>query len=248
MKLLLALAILTSAAGAQVANPGGASQAQINSLLTSPGPIGTGTPAPVCIAGDTTTTPSYSCHITVGAVGSPTIAGSTTGLGAGWACDIQHKFVTGTTYSASAVCNDGNGFQLYTSPNTALGSESYGAVFSGSQGALSMNGYLAALWFVTYSETVAYSATPSFSQFRGISRIVLTGPVTSSTLPAGTDGEHKCFVIVQDATGGRTFVWPTNMVGTMTIGATANKHSVQCFNYNNTDNLWLAESTGVINQ
>lgn len=96
-------------------------------------------------------------------------------------------------------------------------------------------------------ETVAFSATPTFSAIIGRSRIVLTANVTSSTLASGTDGAHKCFTIVQGSTA-FTFVWPTNVKNGMTIGTTINLRNVQCFNYSSADTLWLAEGPGSTNQ
>ncbi len=36
-------------------------------------------------------------------------------------------------------------------------------------------------------------------------------------------------IIYQNATGGRTFVWPTTVLGGMTIGSTPSKCSAQSF-------------------
>jgi len=105
--------------------------------------------------------------------------------------------------------------------------------------------------FLTMSDTVeavTFSSTPTFSVSAGNHRIVLTGNVTSSTLAAGLDGQHTCFNIVQDATGSRTFAWPANVLGGMTVGATASKRNHQCFVYYTADSAWLAESAGVTNQ
>lgn len=100
----------------------------------------------------------------------------------------------------------------------------------------------------TMVETVTFSATPVFSKDVGNSRMVLSGNVTSSTLAAGTNGQRKCINLVQDATGGRSFVWPTNVLGGMTVGTSAGKRNQQCFVYYTADSAWLAESAGVVNQ
>ena len=52
-------------------------------------------------------------------------------------------------------------------------------------------------------------------------------------------------IICQDATGSRTFVWPTNVLGGMTIGATASKCSAQNLIFDGTNAYAL--SPGVTN-
>src|SRR5208283_858424 len=75
---------------------------------------------------------------------------------------------------------------------------------------------------------VSFSATPTFtvtaSSTPQIFSITLTGNVTSSTLTAtsATAGQQIGFQILQDGTGGRTFVWPTNVHGACTISPTLN--------------------------
>jgi hypothetical protein len=83
--------------------------------------------------------------------------------------------------------------------------------------------------------TVSFSATPtfnaaSFSNFK----ITLTGNVTSSTLSNAVAGQTLIFEIVQDGTGGHTFVWPTNVKNAMSItgqAGAANETSIQEFFY-----------------
>ena len=79
--------------------------------------------------------------------------------------------------------------------------------------------------------TVAYSATPVFNAASGGSfKLTLTGNVTSSTFANGTSGPSLVtFRIVQDATGGRTFVWPSNIRNAGTINPGANARSAQTF-------------------
>jgi hypothetical protein len=98
----------------------------------------------------------------------------------------------------------------------------------------------------TYStlQTVTYSATPAFHA--GLSnnfKLTLTGNVTSSTLNWAAVGQIINFVICQDSTGGRTFAWPLNVKGGMTIGATASTCSAQQFICDGTNAYAL--STGV---
>lgn len=66
--------------------------------------------------------------------------------------------------------------------------------------------------------TVSYSATPTFNAALGNSQVItLTGNVTSSTLSNAVAGQTIAFKIIQDGTGGRSFVWPTNVLGGMAI-------------------------------
>jgi hypothetical protein len=80
---------------------------------------------------------------------------------------------------------------------------------------------------------VVFSATPTFdcTQVNGPVEfyIVLTGNVTSSTLLPNFAGQLVTFRIQQDATGGRTFVWPTNVKNPPTIGAGVNQVTTQAF-------------------
>lgn len=92
------------------------------------------------------------------------------------------------------------------------------------------------------AQTVAFSATPAFnaSAYNQFST-TLSGNVTSSTLSGGYFGEFITFNICQDATGGWTFAWPTNLLSAPTISATASA----CTNVlaaNNGTN-WYAVST-----
>jgi hypothetical protein len=99
---------------------------------------------------------------------------------------------------------------------------------------------------VTGINTVSFSATPTFAGTLGnTQKITLTANVTSSTLTA-TAGQNLNFIICQDATGGRTFVWPANMKGTMAVGTNPSTCSSQSFSYDGANAY--ATSTGLANQ
>jgi hypothetical protein len=98
------------------------------------------------------------------------------------------------------------------------------------------------------SETVTYSATPTFSINTRSSLITLTGNVTSFTLPAGLDGQEKTLMFCQNATGGYTVAAPINVRGFFAAGTTASKCSSQHFTYSAAQSGWLADSPGVTNQ
>jgi hypothetical protein len=90
-------------------------------------------------------------------------------------------------------------------------------------------------------QLVTFSATPTFSATLGGSfKITLTANVTSSTLSNAIVGQVLRFIICQDATGSRTFVWPTNVLGGMTIGSTLSTCSAQTFLYDGTNAYALA--------
>ena len=103
--------------------------------------------------------------------------------------------------------------------------------------------------FVAGFNVVTFSATPTFdASLANTFKITLTGSpgnVTSSTLSNATAGQQINFVICQDSAGSHTFVWPTNILGGMTIGSTASKCSAQAGIFDGT-NLYML-SAGVIN-
>lgn len=80
--------------------------------------------------------------------------------------------------------------------------------------------------------TVPFSSTPVFNAAQGsVFKITLTGNVTSSTLINAIASQLIVFDIVQDGTGGRTFVWPTNVVNAAAVNSAANGKTVQAFVY-----------------
>jgi hypothetical protein len=80
---------------------------------------------------------------------------------------------------------------------------------------LSVNGNILAVGRISDSHiTVSFSITPVFNASTGSSfDLTLTGNVGASTLSNTVAGQKITFVIVQDATGGRSFTWPTNVFG-----------------------------------
>jgi hypothetical protein len=98
------------------------------------------------------------------------------------------------------------------------------------------------------SETVTFSAMPTFSLATRASMITLTANIASFTLPAGADGQEKTLSFCQNATGGFTVAPPANVHGFFTVGATANKCSAQHFTYSAGQTAWLADSPGVTNE
>lgn len=97
------------------------------------------------------------------------------------------------------------------------------------------------------AEVVASSATPTFSVAFSMSRNVLTANVTSFTMAAGADGQAKTLCFKQGA-GPFTVAAPANVHGFFTVGITNADWNCQSYRYDVTDSIWLAISTGVINQ
>jgi hypothetical protein len=89
--------------------------------------------------------------------------------------------------------------------------------------------------------TVSFSSTPTFTVGSNTEpqefQITLTGNVTSSTLTttSATTGQTISFKICQDATGSRTFTWPSNVVNPGSIPTTASTCGKQIFVYDGTD-------------
>jgi len=116
----------------------------------------------------------------------------------------------------------------------------------GAVGANRPRSVYAASRVVSGLNVVTFSATPTFDASLGnTQKITLIDNVTSSALSNAATGQTLSFVVCQDSTGGRTFVWPTNVLGGMTIGSTASKCSVQDFIFDGTNAY--AVSLGVTN-
>jgi hypothetical protein len=93
--------------------------------------------------------------------------------------------------------------------------------------------------------TVIFSATPTFDASTASTfKLTLTGNVTSSTLSNAVAGEPINIEICQDATGGRTFVPPTNVQGWVTIPSGANACILQDLVYDGTNAV--ASSAGTV--
>jgi hypothetical protein len=93
---------------------------------------------------------------------------------------------------------------------------------------------------------VPFSATPTFNAAAANGfTMTLTGNVTGSSVTGGSGGQTITFCITQDATGGRSFVWPANFKGASNIGTDANSVTVQSFFY--TGSVWRATSSGLVN-
>ena len=95
---------------------------------------------------------------------------------------------------------------------------------------------------------VGFSATPTFTPSPVGSctfEMTLTGNVTSSTFTTAglSAGTLMTFILNQDATGGRTFQYPTGFQGATVIGSFPNQSTSQQFLYNGS--VFKATSIGV---
>jgi hypothetical protein len=123
-------------------------------------------------------------------------------------------------------------------------------VFTGSNtftGPVSFASLSAALAFLTVTPvTVAYSATPTFNAASAsVFQITLTGNVTSSTLSGAVAGQFLLFQIIENGTGGYTFVWPSNVKGAMGITTAASTRNQQLFWFDGTNAYPVAPGTWV---
>ena len=86
--------------------------------------------------------------------------------------------------------------------------------------------------------SVPFSSTPTFTTTSLITvfNMTLIGNVTGGTLVASVPG-LIIFQIAQDATGGRSFVWPANFNSSIAPDATASTTTTQIF-YNDGVNVW----------
>ena len=93
-------------------------------------------------------------------------------------------------------------------------------------------------------DTIPYSATPvfpaaSYSNFA----ITLSGNVTSSTITGGTTGQLVTADVCQNATGGYTFVAPTNLLNAPPISSGASSCTGITVVYNGTNWTTVASSS-----
>jgi hypothetical protein len=92
---------------------------------------------------------------------------------------------------------------------------------------------------VVGTQSVTFNATPTFnSSASTLFRMTLTGNVTSSTISNAATGRIIYFNICQDATGSRTFAWPTSVLTSPTVGTAASFCTSVGFIYDGTN--WRA--------
>lgn len=85
---------------------------------------------------------------------------------------------------------------------------------------------------------VSFSATPTFTASSSTVNsfgITLTANVTSSTLASSAAGQYIAFKICQDATGGRTFTWPSGFSTAVAIYPAASSCTLEQFFWDGTN-------------
>jgi len=137
-------------------------------------------------------------------------------------------------------------YGLYIEDQADVGSSNWSIFAAGTAPSSFGGSVISGRSVIAAVNTVAFSSVPTFDAALGnTQKITLSGNVTSSTLSNATAGQWLHFVICQDATGNRTFVWPSNVKGGMTIGSTASTCSAQNFVFDGTNAYAL--SSGVTN-
>jgi len=100
--------------------------------------------------------------------------------------------------------------------------------------------------------TVTFSATPTFTitSLTNLQafKITLTGNVTSSTLVTtnAQQGQDVSFEICQDATGSRTFVWPSNVLDAGVLDPTASSCTRQSFRWDGTNAIGFTSGRSTV--
>lgn len=150
--------------------------------------------------------------------------------------------VTAPSIVSFEISQDSTGGRTFVWPVNVVG----GSLVNPSANQVTTQSFLwdgTTAWPWNYPPAVAipttFSATPTFtagSQYQ-VFKMTLTGNVTSSTLNmAGVNWPAiVTFELVQDATGGRTFAWPANVIGTFPVNSAANSTTTQTFFWDGTN-------------
>ncbi|HEV2349007.1 MAG TPA: hypothetical protein VG028_04075 [Terriglobia bacterium] len=138
--------------------------------------------------------------------------------GAGTVGTMVALFASSNLKAAGTVTNN---YGLLVQPQTA-GTNNYAILTQGT----APSAFGGAV--VSGMNVVAFSGTPTFDASLGnTQKITLTGNATSSTLANAAAGEQINFIICQDGTGGRSFVWPP----TVSQGPPVNLNANGCTYY-----------------
>jgi len=152
----------------------------------------------------------------VGPAGPQGPTGATGSQGTAGAAGAQGP--TGAQGPAGPIAGS-NGQFTYNSSGTAAG----GNLSQNADGSLTANkGFNPQLCTVTLSASPVFDA----SQCNTFTLTLGSTPVAGSTLSNAKAGQSLTFILIQDATGGRSFVWPTNVQRACTVTATAGASTV----------------------
>ena len=151
--------------------------------------------------------------------GPPGPAGATGPQGtAGVAGPQGPTGATGAQGPAGPIAGS-NGQFTYNSSGTASG----GNLSQNADGSLTANkGFNPQLCTVTLSASPVFDA----SQCNTFTLTLGSTPITGSTLSNAKAGQSLTFILIQDSTGGRAFVWPTNVQRACTVTGTAGASTV----------------------
>ena len=177
-------------------------------------------------------------------IGSDITAVGTIGTGtwAGTTITVNHG---GTGVATLTGPIKGNGTSAFSAAAAAdivgLFSTCSGTQYLGADGACHSAGGGGGTGNVAEVVSVTFSATPTFTCGSNSAGTIstftvgaLTGNITSSTLASCTTGQTLNFVFVQDGTGGRTVVMPTNF-DPAPISPTASKTTTLSYFYDGTN-------------
>ena len=151
-----------------------------------------------------------------GATGPQGTAGVTGSQGPTGATGLQGP--TGAQGPAGPIAGS-NGQFTYNSSGAAAG----GNLSQNADGSLTANkGFNPQLCTVTLSASPVFDA----SECNTFTLTLGSTPVTGSTLSNAKAGQSLTFILIQDSTGGRAFVWPTNVQRACTVTSTAGASTV----------------------
>lgn len=160
-----------------------------------------------------------------------------------WQVDVTGQLLAGIIPIAR-LSGGGSVYQTFQNAASALTQRATANFFAGitcadNAGATRTDCRLGTLTTVTFSATPTFDASTA-STFK----LTLTANVTSSTLSNAVSGEPINIEICQDATGGRTFVPPANVLGWVTIPSGANACIMQDLVYDGSNAV--ASSAGTV--
>jgi hypothetical protein len=183
-------------------------------------------------AGDGTTAPTTDSGTGNAAMTNLTLGGSLTMSSQSAGCA---QFGAGGVLTSTTVnCGSASGAGISGTPTNGqiaqwVSASSIQGVNATGAGAVAMQ----------TTNSVSFSGTPTFNAALGnLQAITLTGNVTSSTLSNCASGQQITFQITEDSTGGRTFVWPTNVYNAGPIDITEGQASTQAFTCDGSGNAW----------
>jgi hypothetical protein len=183
---------------------------------------------------------------------SPAVTSYVAGLTVAWLPTAANSSATPTLavngLAAATITKFGHGS---LAANDLVSTAIATAIYDGTGWELQNPQTVPAASIVGSEESVASSATPTFSVSYRESTTVVNQTITSFTLPSGTyPGQEKTLTFCENTTGGYPVTAPSNVHGFMsiTVSALASRCNSQHFTWNNTQAGWYADSPGVINE